>query len=110
MSRQEKASKEVLEAAAQVENLVNGVNVSALSQTVKAVKANPVIAKFRFNVKNEWLDGAHNRSTINGFHGAMQHIERSQSFVLDADEHPILLGHEAVRMPGNICSKPWPHA
>jgi len=23
------------------------------------VKVNPAIAKFRFNVKNEWLDGAH---------------------------------------------------
>jgi hypothetical protein len=45
-----------------------------------------VIAKFRFNVKNEWLDGAHNRSIINGFHGAMQDIERSQSFQLHADE------------------------
>ena len=62
--------------------------------TVEAVKVNPLIAKFRFNVKNEWLDGAHNRSIINGFHGAMQDIERSQSFELHADEHPILLGHD----------------
>ena len=94
-SRQEKATAEVLEPSPQAENnIVNGVNVTALSQTVEAVKANPVIAKFRFNVKNEWLDGAHNRSTINGFHGAMQDIERSQSFVLHADEHPILLGRD----------------
>jgi uncharacterized OsmC-like protein len=93
-SRQEKTTTEVLEPAPQAENIVNGVNVTALLQTVEAVKANPVIAKFRFNVKNEWLDGAHSRSTINGFHGAMQDIERPQSFVLHADEHPILLGHD----------------
>ena len=58
-SRQEKATTEVREAASQIENIVNGVNVTALVQTVEAVKANPLIAKFRFNVKNEWLDGAH---------------------------------------------------
>jgi uncharacterized OsmC-like protein len=93
-SRQEKATAEVLEPVSQAENIVNGVNVTALFQTVEAVKVNPVIAKFRFNVKNEWLDGAHNRSIINGFHGAMQDIERSQSFQLHADEHPILLGRD----------------
>jgi len=93
-SRHEKTTVEVLEPAPQAENVVNGVNVTELFQTVEAVKANPVIAKFRFNVKNEWLDGAHSRSTINGFHGVMQDLERPQSFVLHADEPPILLGHD----------------
>ena len=55
---QEKATAEVLEPALSP-NIVNGVNVTALFQTVEAVKVNPVIAKFRLNVKNEWLDGAH---------------------------------------------------
>ena len=73
-SRQEKATVEVLEPGSEAEKIVNGVNVTALFQTVEAVKVNPVIAKFRFNVKNEWLDGAHNRSIINEFHGAMQEI------------------------------------
>jgi uncharacterized OsmC-like protein len=93
-SHQGKATAEVLKPEAQAENTVNGVNVTALSQTVEAVKANPVIAQFRFNVKNEWVDGAHNCSTINGFHGAMQDVERSKSFVLHSDEHPVLLGRD----------------
>ena len=93
-SHQEKATAEVLEPASQAENTVNGVNVTALFQTVEAVKVNPLIAKFRFNVKNEWLGGAHNRSIINGFHGALQDIERPQAFELHADEHPILLGRD----------------
>ena len=88
------ATAEILTPAQNAESIVNGVNVTALVQTVEAVKANPVIAKFRFNLKNEWLDGAHNRSTINGFHGAMQDFERPQSFFLDADEHPVLLGRD----------------
>lgn len=94
-SGREKATAEVLErSASQTENIVNGINVTTLFQTVEAVKVDPVIAKFRFNVKNEWLKGPHNRSIINGFHGAMQDIERAQSFQLHADEHPILLGYD----------------
>ncbi|HMK23889.1 MAG TPA: OsmC family protein [Terriglobales bacterium] len=93
-SRKEKATADVLEPAPQAENIVNGVNVTALLQTVEAVKVNPVIAKFRFNLKNEWLGGAYSRSIINGFQGAMQDIERSQSFQLHADEPPILLGRD----------------
>lgn len=84
----------VLEPASATETIVNGINVTALLQTAEAVQTNPVIAKFRFNVKNEWVDGPHNRSSVNGFHGAMQDIERPQSFVLYSDEPPILLGRD----------------
>jgi uncharacterized OsmC-like protein len=91
---QEKAAGEVLDPAAQTESIVNGVNITALSQTVETVKVNAVVAQFRFTVKNEWLEGPHNRSIINGFHGALQDIERAQSFQLHADEHPILLGRD----------------
>lgn len=94
LSTKATATAEVLTPAQNAESIVNGVNVTALVQTVEAVKANPVIAKFRFNLKNEWIDGAHNRSIINGFHGAMQDFERPQSFFLDADEHPVLLGRD----------------
>jgi len=93
-STQRKATAQVLELSPQVERIVNGVNVTALAQTVEAVKATPVLAKFRFNLKNEWLDGAYSRSIINGFHGVAQDFERSQSFLLFADEHPVLLGRD----------------
>ena len=99
-SRQEEATAEALEVSSQAETIVNGVNVTALTQTVEAVKANPLIAKFRFNVKNEWLDGPRSHSIINGFHGAMQDIERSQSFQLHTDEPPILLGRDQNPNPG----------
>jgi uncharacterized OsmC-like protein len=93
-SRQENTTtQDVLEPEPQGENIVNGVNVTALSQTVEAVNANPEMAKFRFELNNQWLDGAHSRSTINGFHGAMSDIEYPKPFLLDSDEHPILLGH-----------------
>lgn len=93
-SQRSNTNTEVLEPSSSVENTVNGVNVTAMLQTVDAVTVNPVIARFRFGVKNEWIDGAHNRSVVNGFHGATQDIERTESFLLHADEHPILLGHD----------------
>lgn len=82
------------------ETIVNGVNVTALFQTIEAVQANPLIAKFRFNAKNNWLGGPHTRSSVNQFHGAMQDMERSRSFLLHADEPAILLGHDHGPNPG----------
>lgn len=73
-------------------SVCNGVNVNALLETVDAVNANPEIAKFQFRARNHWLDGDHNHSTIEGFHGACQEIKHAQAFELDNGEPPILLG------------------
>jgi uncharacterized OsmC-like protein len=73
---------------------VNGVNVDGLLQTIDAVNANPTVAKFRLQVANRWVYGAHSRSTVNEFYGAGQNFQRPKSFTLDADEPPILLGND----------------
>jgi uncharacterized OsmC-like protein len=73
---------------------VNGVNVDGLLQTIDAVNANPTVAKFRLQVGNQWVDGAHSRSTVNEFYGAGQKFQRPKSFTLDADEPPVLLGND----------------
>jgi uncharacterized OsmC-like protein len=99
-AHQANGTAKVLELTAPAETIVNGVNVTALFQTVEAVQVNPLIAKFRFNVKNEWIDGPHNRSSVNEFHGALQDIERPQTFVLHTDEHPMLLGRDQGPNPG----------
>ena len=52
--------------------VINGVDVTSLMQTMDAVKADPTVAKFRFRLQNEWLEGGHNRSTVDGFYGAGQ--------------------------------------
>jgi hypothetical protein len=44
--------------------MTNGVDVDRLFETVEAVKAEPGIAKFRFRVRNKWIDGGHNHTTI----------------------------------------------
>jgi uncharacterized OsmC-like protein len=76
------------------EQFVNGVNVSKLFGTVEAIKENPEIAKFNFKAKGKWINGGHNRTTINEFYGACQNFQRSQSFVFEKDEPPVLLGED----------------
>jgi uncharacterized OsmC-like protein len=79
---------------------VNGVNVTALFETIDAVKKNPSLAAFQFRAANEWLEGGHNRSTIQGFFGcAEENRTRSAPFVLDNDEPPVLLGADRAANP-----------
>jgi len=76
------------------EQIANGVNVSKLFGTVEAIKENPEIAKFNFKAKGKWINGGHNRTTINEFYGACQTFQRSQPFVFEKDEPPVLLGED----------------
>ena len=79
--------------------IVNGVAIDELSKTVEAIKATPSIAKFSFRVRNQWVEGARNNSTVNAYHGAAQEISRTKPFVLEADEPPVLLGKNTAANP-----------
>ena len=75
--------------------IVNGVNVTGMGQTIDAVKSDPAIAKFQFRATNKWILGGHNQTTIQGFYGAgAEDAQRTQPFILDADEPPVLLGED----------------
>ena len=50
----------------------NGVDTAQMYGTLDAIKSDPSLARFQFRVQNRWIDGAHNRSTIQGFYGAGQ--------------------------------------
>jgi uncharacterized OsmC-like protein len=79
----------------QAQTRTNGVDVGALFDTIDAVKADEALAEFRFRASNRWIDGGHNRSTIMGFFGCKAEDEtRTQPFVMDADEPPVLLGKD----------------
>lgn len=80
----------------QVPTLINGVNVDQLIGTVNAIKQNPDLARFQFRAHNEWLDGGHSRTMIQGFYGAGQEdTSRTTPFVVEGDEPPILLSDNA---------------
>jgi len=78
---------------------VNGVAVEDLSKTVDAIKATPSIAKFKFRIRNQWVDAGQNSSTADTFFGAGQEQSRPKPFVLEADEPPVLLGKDSAANP-----------
>lgn len=80
--------------------VLNGVNVTKLVETMEAIKESPAIAKFQFRSTNRWVDGGHNRSTIKGFYGALQEdTSRDKPFIFDNDEPPVLLGENRGANP-----------
>ena len=73
----------------------NGVDTNQMFGTLDAIKADPGLGRFQFRVSNRWVDGSHNRSTIQGFYGAGQEdSSRREPFVIDAGEPAVLLGHD----------------
>lgn len=83
----------------QTDTLVNGVNVTELFKTIDAIKDEPRIANFNFRATNKWIRGAGNRTIVKDFDGACQTIDREQPFVIQKDEHPILLGEDTGANP-----------
>jgi uncharacterized OsmC-like protein len=77
----------------QTVKIVNGVNVDQLVGTIQAVKENPSLAKCKFRAETEWINGGHSQTMIQGFYAAGQEdTSRTQPFVLNGDEPPVLLG------------------
>lgn len=80
--------------------ITNGVNVTALFDTIAAVKGNAEIAKFNFRLTNKWMGGEKNRSTIKEFTGALEeHRTDGKSFVAENGEHQVLLGEDKAPNP-----------
>jgi uncharacterized OsmC-like protein len=78
-----------------LDRIRNGVDTEQMYGTLDAIKANPELASFQFRATNRWIDGSHNRSTIQGFYGAGQEdASRAEAFEIDAGEPAILLGHD----------------
>jgi uncharacterized OsmC-like protein len=73
---------------------VNGVNLDTLKGTVNAIQEDPGLGVCHFRATNQWVDGAHNRSTVTGFYGARQEIAHKQTFQMVADEPAILAGND----------------
>lgn len=77
------------------QQVVNGIKPGALFQTIDAIEQDPDVSRFNFRVENSWVNGAHNRATVNDFHGAKTTHRRDKTyFVYDVDEHPVLLGED----------------
>ncbi|MEJ2183650.1 MAG: OsmC family protein [Nitrospirota bacterium] len=73
-------------------NVVNGVDVGAVQKTVETLKGKPELGRSRFHIKNRWIKGGHNQTTITDFFAAGQDIAHEHPFTLDADEPAVLAG------------------
>src|SRR5687768_6158044 len=76
-----------------LDRIRNGVDSGQMYGTLDAIKDDPSLGIFQFRARNHWIDGAHNRSTIQGFYGAgHEDRSRAQAFTADAGEPAVLLG------------------
>jgi uncharacterized OsmC-like protein len=83
-----------------LDSIRNGVNTEQMYGTLDAIKADPSLGIFQFRARNHWIDGAHNRSTIQGFYGAGQEdATRDAAFTVDAGEPAVLLGADTGPNP-----------
>jgi uncharacterized OsmC-like protein len=72
----------------------NGVNVTKLAATIRAIEQQSELAQFRFRARNRWDTGGHNVATVDKFYGTCQELEHKQPFVMHADEPAVLLGED----------------
>lgn len=83
-----------------VQTTRNGLDLEAMHQTLDAVRANPVLARFEFRARNRWVSGGENRSTIRDFYGAGKEDDsRQEAFTFTNGEPPVLLGHNEGANP-----------
>lgn len=79
---------------------VNGINVSQLFTTVAAIDGSPRLARFNFRAENRWINGGHNRTTIQGFYGGgREDMTRNEPMILDSDEPALLFGEDNGASP-----------
>jgi uncharacterized OsmC-like protein len=78
----------------------NGVDTEKLFATLDLIRSQPDLARFQFRATNRWIDGAHNRSTIQVFYGAGdEDTSRDEAFSVDAGEPAVLLGTDTGPNP-----------
>lgn len=80
------------------ENIINGVSVDKLFETMNAINTNTNILKFNFRSKGNWVNGTHSQTNIKEFYGACQ-THNKKTFVLEIDEPHILLGTDEGANP-----------
>ncbi len=79
--------------------IINGVNVSQLFETIDSIKENTDIAKFNFRATNKWVGGTENHTTVKNFYGACKTQTRETPHTFIKDEPKMLLGKDKGANP-----------
>jgi len=73
--------------------VTNGIDVDQLVQTIDAIKADPSAGQFTFRATSTWKDGTYNTGSVGTFtHAGQEDTSRTEPFVFEGDEPPVLLG------------------
>lgn len=79
---------------------LNGLDRTQMTDTVNLLKEQPMLARFTFRARNNWISGGENRSRIKGFYGAGQEDQsRTEGWEFTNGEPPVLLGHNEGANP-----------
>ena len=78
---------------------LNGVDTPTLLNTIAVVAGQPELAKFQFRAYNEWIEGTHSRSSMQGFSGAGGEHDHVKPFFADGDHPTVLCGGDRAPTP-----------
>src|SRR5689334_4237054 len=79
--------------AQMISTIRNGVDTQQMFGTLDALAGQPALGAFTFRATNRWINGAHNRTRVQGFYGAGREDDsRREAFVLDAGEPTVMFG------------------
>ena len=79
--------------AQMISTIRNGVDTQQLFGTLDTFAEQPALGAFTFRATNRWINGAHNRSRVQGFYGAGREDDsRREAFVIDAGEPAVMFG------------------
>ena len=84
----------------QANQVINGVDTDQVMDLAGNMQQDEDYGKFKFRATNNWIDGAHSRSTIQGFFaGGEEDSGREAPHYIDADQPYFLAGENKAPNP-----------
>ena len=84
----------------QSDSIINGLDTEQVISLAGAIQSDADYGKFKFRASNQWIDGAHTRSSIKScFLGGKECTERKQTLNVEADQPYFLAGNNIAPNP-----------
>lgn len=80
-------------------NEINGVDTRVLKKAIGDIAKNPELGRCEFRLKNEWVSGDSNRSSVDTFYAAGEEQKHKKTFHFQAGEPPLLAGQDEGANP-----------
>jgi uncharacterized OsmC-like protein len=90
----------IMNTAEQINHIINGVDTKKVIALATKISQDEDYGKFKFRASNEWISGAHSRSSIQGFFaGGKENTDRKAALLVDADQPAFLGGQNTAPNP-----------